>query len=108
VDYESFRIWILRNLPNGVLTNVEQAIGRSPTVSLSAGAPLRGDTLRSKPAVQQGQAVQVISKGQGFSVSAEARAIGTAADGQVVQVRTSNGAVISGVARNGGTVEVMF
>ena len=98
----------LGNLPNGVLTSPEQAVGRSPTVSLVAGAPLRGDTLRSKAAVQQGQAVRVVSKGQGFSVSAEARAIGNAADGQIVQVRTGNGAVISGVARNGGTVEVMF
>ena len=98
----------LANLPNGVLTSPEQAIGRNPTVSLVAGTPLRGDTLRSKAAVQQGQAVRVVSKGQGFSVSAEARAIGNAADGQIVQVRTGNGAVISGVARHGGTVEVMF
>ena len=95
-------------LPNGVVTDVAQALGRTSTVSLAAGAPLRLDMLRSKPVVQQGQLVKVVSSGNGFSVSAEARAIGTAADGQVVQARTPGGAIISGLARAGGQVEVAF
>jgi flagella basal body P-ring formation protein FlgA len=98
----------LAALPNGVLTDMAQAIGRSSTVSLQAGAPLRLDGLKSKPVVQQGQAVRVVSSGAGFQVSAEARAIGTAAEGQVVQVRTPAGAIISGVAKAGGMVEVVF
>ncbi len=93
-------------LPNGVLTDKSLAIGRMSTVSLAAGAPLRQDLLKSKPVVQQGQAVKVVSKGAGFSVSADAKAIGNAGDGQVVQVRTPGGAVLSGVARAGGLVEV--
>ena len=95
-------------LPNGVVTDIAQALGRTSTVSLAAGAPLRLDLLRSKPVVQQGQLVKVVSSGNGFSVSAEARAIGTAADGQVVQARTPGGAIISGLARAGGQVEVAF
>ena len=95
-------------LPNGIVTDMAQAVGRSLTVSLQAGAPLRLDALRSKPVVQQGQLVRVVSSGAGFRVSAEARAIGTAADGQVVQVRTPAGVVISGVAKTGGLVEVVF
>lgn len=95
-------------LPNGVVTDMAQAVGRTSTVSLASGAPLRLDMLRSKPVVQQGQLVKVVSSGNGFSVSAEARAIGTAADGQVVQARTPNGAIISGLARAGGQVEVAF
>ena len=95
-------------LPNGVVTDVAQALGRTSTVSLAAGAPLRLDQLRSKPVVQQGQLVKVVSSGNGFSVSAEARAIGTAADGQVVQARTPGGAIINGLARAGGQVEVAF
>jgi flagella basal body P-ring formation protein FlgA len=77
-------------------------------MSLPAGAPLRADLLRSKPVVQQGQSVRVVSSGAGFSVSAEGRAIGTAGDGQVVQVRTPGGAILSGVARPGALVEVVF
>jgi flagellar basal body P-ring formation protein FlgA len=98
----------LAALPNGVLTDMAQAVGRSSTMSLASGAPLRADMLRSKPVVQQGQAVRVVSAGAGFSVSTEARAIGTAGDGQVVQVRTKNGAILSGVAKAGGLVEVVF
>jgi flagella basal body P-ring formation protein FlgA len=95
-------------MPNGIITDPAQAIGRTPTVSLAAGTPLRLDTLKSKPVVQQGQSVRLVSSGNGFSVSSEARAIGNAAEGQVVQVRTGSGAVVSGTARPGGLVEVAF
>jgi flagella basal body P-ring formation protein FlgA len=98
----------LASLPNGVVTDMAQAVGRSSTVSLPSGAPLRLDALKSKPVVQQGQLVRVVSTGAGFKVSAEARAIGTASEGQVVQVRTPAGAIISGVAQAGGLVEVVF
>lgn len=95
-------------MPNGIITDMAQAIGRTPTVSLAAGTPLRLDTLRSKPVVQQNQAVRLVLNGNGFSVSAEGRAIGTAGEGQVVQVRTPSGTVVSGTARAGGMVEVAF
>lgn len=98
----------LAAMPNGVVTDMAQAVGRSSTVSLPSGAPLRLDALKSKPVVQQGQLVRVVSAGAGFKVSAEARAIGTASEGQVVQVRTPAGAIISGVAQAGGLVEVVF
>ncbi len=95
-------------LPNGVLTDMAQAIGRTSSMSVQSGAPIRADLLRSKPVVQQGQAVRVVSGGAGFRVSAEARAIGNASEGQVVQVRTPAGAILSGVAKAGGLVEVAF
>ena len=44
----------------------------------------------------------------GRDVADYARAIGTATDGQVVQVRTPAGAILSGVAKAGGLVEVVF
>jgi len=98
----------IATMPNGIITDMGQAIGRTPTVSLAAGTPLRADALRSKPVVQQGQAVRLVTNGNGFSVSGEGKAIGTAGDGQVVQVRTASGSVISGTARAGGMVEVAF
>ena len=98
----------LSAMPNGVVTDMAQAIGRSSTVSVPSGAPLRLDALRSKPVVQQGQLVRVVSSGEGFRVSAEARAIGNAGEGQLVQVRTPAGAIISGIAKAGGLVEVGF
>lgn len=98
----------LATLPYGVLTDMAQAVGKTSTLSLPSGAPLRAEQLRSKPVVQQGQAVKVVSGGAGFQVSAEAKAIGSAGEGQVVQVRTPGGAILSGVARAGGLVEVVF
>jgi len=56
--------------------------------------------------VQQNQAVRIVSRGENFSVSGEGKAIGNAGEGQVVQVRTPRGAIISGTARMGGIVEV--
>ena len=93
-------------MPNGIVTDMAQAIGRTPIVSLPAGVPLRLDSLKSKPVVQQNQAVRIISRGENFSVSGEGKAIGNAGEGQVVQVRTPRGAIISGTARTGGVVEV--
>lgn len=93
-------------MPNGIITDMAQAIGRTPTASLPAGTPLRLDTLKSKPVVQQGQNVRLVSKGSNFSVSAEAKAISNAGEGQVAQARTQAGTVVSGTARAGGIIEV--
>lgn len=98
----------LTAMPPGIATEIGQVVGRTVTMSVASGTPMRLDTLRSKPVVQQGQVVRLVSSGSGFRVSAEARAIGTAGEGQVVQVRTPGGQQISGVARIGGLVEVAF
>jgi flagella basal body P-ring formation protein FlgA len=95
-------------MPNGIVTDMAQALGRTSVSALPAGVPLRLDALRSKPVIQQGQLVRVVSSGAGFKVSAEARAIGNAVEGQIVQVRTPAGVIISGVAQAGGLVEVVF
>jgi len=50
--------------------------------------------------------VRIVSRGENFSVTGEGKAIGNAGEGQVVQVRTLRGAIISGTARAGGVVEV--
>lgn len=98
----------LTTLPNGIVTDASQAIGRTVTASLKAGTPLRNDALRSQAAVQQGQTVRVVSAGPGFRVSAEGRALNNATEGQVAQARTASGQVVSGVAKAGGVVEVTY
>ena len=95
-------------MPNGIITDMAQAIGRTPTISLPAGTALRTDTLRAQQVIRQGQAVRLVSRGSNFSVSSEAKAINNASDGQVVQVRTQSGTVVSGLARNGGMVEIVL
>jgi flagellar basal body P-ring formation protein FlgA len=98
----------LTQLPAGVFTEQSQAIGRTVNISMNAGTVLRQELLKVAPVVQLGQTVMVTSKGKGFSVSAEGLSMGKANDGQVVQVKVASGQIVTGIARNGGQVEVGF
>ena len=98
----------LTALPPGSATDKAQLVGKSSSLSISAGTPLRVDMVKAKPVILQGQLVKLVTKGNGFAVSAEGKAAGSAAEGQVVAVRTGNGQQISGIARLGGLVEVAF
>lgn len=93
-------------LPAGVLTEPSLAIGRKLSASVRAGTPLRSDALREPPAVHQGQQVALVVTGPGFRVSAAGTSLGKAPEGQLVQVRTASGNVVSGVVRPGPVVEV--
>lgn len=95
-------------LPSGTLAQPSMAIGRSAAFSFPTGAPLRPEMLRSSIVIQNGQSVRVRSSGAGFSVTTEARALSQASDGQSVQVRTTSGHNISGIARTGGIVDVYY
>jgi flagella basal body P-ring formation protein FlgA len=98
----------LAALPAGTLTDPAQAIGRTVATSLSSGMPLRQSALRNQQAVQQGQTVRLISKGPGFSISAEAKAMTAGNEGQLVQAKTSSGQIVNGIAKLGGVVEVAY
>lgn len=98
----------LTQLPAGVFTDQAQAIGRTVNISMNAGTVLRQEMLKITPIVQQGQTVKVTSVGQGFSVSAEGKAMAKANEGQLVQVKVASGQIVTGIARNGGQIEVNF
>ena len=98
----------LSDLPNGVLMDKEQAIGRAAVASLAAGRPLRADMIRQPTVVQQGQSVKIIGTGSGFQVTNEGRALTNAVVGQVTQVRLNSGQILSGVVRADGSVEIRF
>lgn len=96
----------LAKLAQDVITQPELAIGKVMTTGLVAGAPIRSGMLRTPPAVVQGQGVMLTSRGSGFRISSEGRALNNAAAGQVVQARTASGQVVSGFARADGGVDV--
>jgi flagella basal body P-ring formation protein FlgA len=50
----------------------------------------------------------VVSRGPGFLVTAEGKAVANAADGQVAQARLTSGQTLSGIARSGGVVEIAY
>jgi flagella basal body P-ring formation protein FlgA len=98
----------LGTLPTSVLTDPAQAIGKTVRNGVAAGQPLRSDLLTAAWAVQQGQSVKLLSTGPGFTISNEGKALNNAIDGQIAQVRTASGQVVSGIARSGGVVEVTY
>ncbi|MFZ6719472.1 flagellar basal body P-ring formation chaperone FlgA [Undibacterium sp. Ji49W] len=98
----------ISKLPAGVVTSPEQAVGKSMQMSLTSGSILRADVLKSPAVVQQGQSVRVISTGPGFQVATDAVALNNASDGQVAKAKTSSGQTISGIAKNGGIIEIVY
>lgn len=98
----------LAELPARTLTDASLAVGKAAATTIPAGRPLRSDMLKAVTVIRQGQTVKVISRGAGFEVANEGRALGLAVAGQVTQVRLGNGRVISGVATSSGDIEVNF
>ncbi len=98
----------LASLPAGVLTDPAQAQGRTLQVPVSAGIPLARGMLKSQPVVRQGQPVRLVAQGAGFSVSADANALTSGAEGDMVQARTAAGQVIGGIAQADGSLAVRY
>ncbi|MCB4360860.1 flagellar basal body P-ring formation chaperone FlgA [Quatrionicoccus australiensis] len=98
----------LSNQPTGVITDPANAIGKTLRNSLGAGQPLRSDQLLAPLVIHQGQSVRVISKGNGFAVSGEGKALNNAAEGQIAQIRMNSGQTVSGVAKSDGSIEIAF
>ncbi len=98
----------ISELPGNILTDAALAVGKTAASSIPAGRPLRADMLRSRTVIRQGQTVKVVSRGPGFAVANEGRALANVQEGQVAQVRLGNGQVLSGVAKADGTVEIAY
>ncbi len=98
----------LTQLPAGIFTSLDQAVGHTVNISMNAGTVIRQEMLKVPPVVQQGQMVMITTTGKGFSVSAEGQAMTKANEGQVVQVKVASGQVVTGIARQGGLIEVGY
>ena len=97
----------LTSMSSGVVTELSQAVNHTSGISISAGIPLRQDSLHLQQVVMQGQTIRLISNGDGFKISTEAQALNNASEGQLVKVKLSSGQVVSGKAKFGGVVEVV-
>ncbi|MDQ8032382.1 flagellar basal body P-ring formation chaperone FlgA [Bordetella genomosp. 1] len=96
----------LVSLPAGAITDINAIMGMQATRRIAAGQAIRGNALRSAASVSRGQIVRITARGNGFVVSSEGQALDDAAPGAMVQVRTANGQVVSGVVRSAGLVEI--
>lgn len=98
----------LSELPDNLLTEAERAVGKVASSSIPAGRPLRADMLKAQTIIRQGQTVRAVSRGPGFAVANEGRALNNAVEGQLVQIRLGNGQVVSGIAKASGIVEISY
>ncbi|MDP2804336.1 MAG: flagellar basal body P-ring formation chaperone FlgA, partial [Gallionellaceae bacterium] len=90
----------------GVITEENQAVGKVLKFSIGAGQILKQEMLRPPYAVTQGQTVQIVVEKPGLSLRSAGQALNNAAEGQSVQVKMPSGQVITGIARQVGTVEI--
>lgn len=93
-------------LPRSVLTDAAALRGVVAASRIAAGAPLRKESLRGRIVIEQGQAVQLVAQGRGFTVSTEGRALTRAEVGATVQARTRDGRLLTGVAAEDGQVRL--
>jgi flagella basal body P-ring formation protein FlgA len=96
----------LANLPRAIITDASQAVGAVALERISAGMPLRQDMLKSATSVTIGQTVRVVAVGQGFTISSEGSVMNNATPGQQVRVKTPGGQIISGIVKDGSTVQI--
>ena len=89
----------------GANSNPQQFVGRTLTRPLLAGTVLQSNLTQNNWLVKGGQNVTVVSAGAGFKISSEARALGNAVFGQLVQVRTASGQILSANVLSDGSVE---
>lgn len=92
----------------GVVTDLVQLDGRVLARPVAAGQAIPLAALRTPLAISQGDPVKLVGTGRGFTISAEAVALASAHEGQSVRVRTESGRIVSGTARAGRQVEVLF
>lgn len=92
--------------PNSVLRDTAQLQGRTLSRAVAPGQALRADMLRTTLVIQSGDPVRLRLAGPGFAVSGTGQALGPAAEGQSVRVRTELGKLLTGVAREGRLVDV--
>lgn len=88
-----------------VVQDPAELAGKVLTRTLAAGQPLRRDAMRAPPVVASGDPVRILVVGQGFTISGDGIAMGAAAEGQKLRVRTDNGRVVTGDL-HGRTVEL--
>jgi flagella basal body P-ring formation protein FlgA len=95
-------------LPVDVASHPAALAGHRTVSGVAAGAALRTGLLRAPQVVQQGQPTRIMLVGPGFSVQSDGQALANAGRGDRVRVKTASGQVISGIARDGQQVEVVF
>ncbi len=104
-DLQEIELELSRERP-GLPSQPDSLVGKALVRSLRAGQAIHADGVRAQPVLMAGDAVKLRVLGAGFSISASGQALGNAAEGQSVRVRTELGRTLLGTARMGHIVDV--
>ena len=96
----------LGDLPRSVVTEASALQGVVATQRIAAGTPLRKESMRGVVAIRQGQTVQLVAQGPGFTISTEGKALTRAEVGATVQAKTRDGRLLTGVATEDGRIRL--
>jgi flagellar basal body P-ring formation protein FlgA len=105
-DVEEMEVELSRMPPGSWLTR-EQLVGKVASRPLVPGVTLRQNDLKLPVTIASGDLVTIVLRGQGFSLSAEGKALGSASIGQSLRVQAISGKILQGTARSGRQVEVL-
>lgn len=96
----------LADAPSDVISRPADAIGMVATQPIKQDSPVTSAKTRRPPAITGGQPVKIVYFGHGFNLSADGTAVGSAAEGASVQVKTGAGTFVSGIAGKNNTVTI--
>lgn len=89
-----------------VLANPAMWVGQQAAFTLQPGQPLRQHMVRATQAFSAGSQVRVTQSGAGFQVVVTGQALSSGLIGQATRVRLPSGKVVTGLVRDGQTVEL--
>jgi len=89
-----------------VLASPALWVGQQAAYALQPGQALRQNMVRAAPAFAAGALVKVSSAGNGFQVVVTGEALGPGLNGQNARVKLPGGRVVTGLVRDGQTVEL--
>lgn len=101
-----FRTMDLSQLSNGWVTDLAHLNNKTAARQLWPGTLLKHDYLKGQAMVKNGDTVKVMMRGPGFAIGGTAVAMGEAELGEVVKIKTAQGKILHGVARDTLLVEV--
>ncbi len=103
--------WIqgdLSKMTEALVDDPDQLSGMVLIRPQQAGNPLRLNDFKPMTVIKSGDQVRVTLLGRGFAVSASGQALGDAAVGGTVRVRTAEGKILQATAVSAGSVEVLL
>jgi flagella basal body P-ring formation protein FlgA len=89
-----------------VLASPALWVGQQAAYALQPGQALRQNMVRAAPAFAAGALVKVSAAGTGFQVVVTGEALGPGLNGQSARVKLPGGRVVTGVVRDGQSIDI--